>query len=210
MIFKKLIVGQIGCNCYIFGSEKTKDVVIIDPGGNATEIIEAVNNLDANPKAVLLTHGHFDHSMKVGKIKRHYDIPLMFSEKEYESGIYSQKKADRWLKEGDKIEIGNIILHVLETPGHSPGALSYYTSDVKEYKGKKIDGLIFTGDLLFRRSIGRTDIKGGDQQQLFSSIKNKIMNNPHITNNFMIFPGHMGSTTIAEEKQYNFFRNYFQ
>lgn len=209
MIIKKLNVGPIGTNCYIFGSKKTHEVVIIDPGGDANEIIDSVESLDANPIAILLTHGHFDHSMKVGSIKRKFDIPLMFSKKEYEAGIYSQKEADKWLHEGDIIEIGDISLHVLETPGHSPGALTYYTNDLKEYKGKKIDGVIFTGDLLFRRSIGRTDIQGGDQEQLFSSIKVKIMNNPGITNNFVVFPGHMGTTTIAEEKQYNFYRNYF-
>ncbi|TFF93950.1 MAG: MBL fold metallo-hydrolase [Promethearchaeota archaeon] len=209
MILKKLIVGPIGTNCYIFGSENTKEVVIIDPGGDAQKIIETIEQLKAKPVAVLLTHGHFDHSMKVGRIKRYFDIPLMFNKTEFDSGIYTQKKADRWLKEGDIIKIGNITLHVLETPGHSPGALSYYTKDVKEYDGKEVDGVIFTGDLLFRRSIGRSDIQGGNQQQLFSSIKQKIMNNPNITNNFVVFPGHMGSTTIADERQYNFYRNYF-
>ncbi|MBD3216307.1 MAG: MBL fold metallo-hydrolase [Candidatus Lokiarchaeota archaeon] len=209
MILKKLIVGPIGTNCYIFGSESTREVVIIDPGGDAKDIINAVEDLNAKPIAVLLTHGHFDHSMKVGRIKRHFEIPLKYNKKEYDSGIYSQKKADKWLNEGDIIKIGDINLHVLETPGHSPGALSYYTPDVKEYNGQYIDGLIFTGDLLFRRSIGRTDIGGGDQQQLFSSIKNKIIKNPEITNDFLVFPGHMGKTTIAEEKQYNFYRNYF-
>jgi len=209
MILKKLIVGPIGTNCYIFGSENTKEVVIIDPGGDAQEIVETIQKLEAKPIAVLLTHGHFDHSMKVGRIKRHFDIPLMYNKTEFDSGIYTQKKADRWLKEGDIIEIGNITLHVLETPGHSPGALSYYTKDVKDFDGKKVDGVIFTGDLLFRRSIGRSDIQGGNQQQLFSSIKQKIMNNPNITNNFVVFPGHMGTTTIADERQYNFYRNYF-
>ncbi|MFO7795553.1 MAG: MBL fold metallo-hydrolase [Promethearchaeati archaeon] len=209
MIFKKLIVGPIGTNCYIFGSEDTKEVVIIDPGGDAQQIIETIEKLEAKPIAVLLTHGHFDHSMKVGRIKRYFDIPLMYNKTEFDSGIYTQKKADKWLKEGDNIEIGDITLHVLETPGHSPGALSYYTKDVKEYNGKEVDGVIFTGDLLFRRSIGRSDIQGGNQQQLFSSIKQKIMNNPNIRNNFVVFPGHMGTTTIADERQYNFYRNYF-
>ncbi len=209
MILKKLIVGPIGTNCYIFGSEDTKEVVIIDPGGDAQQIIETIEKLEAKPIAVLLTHGHFDHSMKVGRIKRYFDIPLMYNKTEFDSGIYTQKKADKWLKEGDNIEIGDITLHVLETPGHSPGALSYYTKDVKEYNGKEVDGVIFTGDLLFRRSIGRSDIQGGNQQQLFSSIKQKIMNNPNIRNNFVVFPGHMGTTTIADERQYNFYRNYF-
>lgn len=209
MILKKLNVRPIGTNVYIFGSEETREVVIIDPGGEGENIINTVEKLEAQPIAILLTHGHFDHVLKVGKIQRHFRIPLMFSKKEYEYGIYTQKEADRWLQEGDTIKINNITLHILETPGHSPGALSYYTSDVNQYKGKKIDGVVFTGDLLFRRSVGRSDLQGGNQNLLFSSIRNKIMNNPHITNNFLILPGHMGITTVGEERQYNYFKNYF-
>ena len=75
--------------------------------------------------------------------------------------------------------------------------------------GKQIDGVIFTGDLIFRRSIGRSDVGGGNQTQLFSSIKNKIMYNPKLTDNFIIFPGHMGTTSIGEERKFNAFKNYF-
>ena len=174
MILKKLIVGSFGTNCYIFGSKGV--VVIIDPGGDPDTIIGTIENLDnVKPIAVLVTHGHFDHVMEVGKVIRHFNIPLMFSKKEHDSGIFKNKKADRWLQEGDIIEIGDISLHVLETPGHSPGSLSFYSKDVKEIDGHQIDGLIFTGDLLFRRSIGRADLGGANQSQLFSSIKNKIM-----------------------------------
>ncbi len=209
MILEKLIVGPLGTNCYIFGSDDTKEVIIIDPGGEAKYIIESIEKKKAIPIALLLTHGHFDHTFKVGKIKRYFKCPLMYCRKEYNSGIYNQKEADRWLEEGDIIEIGNINLNVLETPGHSPGSLSYYSNDIKIYDNKEIDGIIFTGDLLFRRSIGRSDINGGNQSQLFSSIRNKLINNPEITNNFIIFPGHMDITTIDEEKRFNLFKKYF-
>ncbi len=209
MILKKLVVGQLGTNSYIFGSSTTKEVVIIDPGGNPESIIKAVEEVGGKPIAVLLTHGHFDHTLAVAKIKRYFDIPLMFNKKECDSGIYSHKKADKWLNEGDSISIGEITLHVLETPGHSPGSLCFYTKDVKEYEGQNIDGIIFSGDLIFRRSIGRSDIGGGDSNVLFSSIKNKIMNNPDITDNFLIFAGHMGDTSVGEERQMNMFKNYF-
>jgi glyoxylase-like metal-dependent hydrolase (beta-lactamase superfamily II) len=199
----------MGTNVYIFGSEETKEVVIIDPGGEGKQIINTVEDLEATPIAILLTHGHYDHVLKIGKVKRHFDISLMYSKKEYDSGTYTRKEADRWVKEGECIDIGEITLHVLETPGHSPGALSYYTSDVEEYNGKEIDGVIFTGDLIFRRSIGRSDLAGGNQRQLFSSIKEKIMNNPEITNDFLICPGHMGTTTVDEERQHNYYKNYF-
>jgi hydroxyacylglutathione hydrolase len=209
MIIKRLVVGPLGTNCYIFGSEKTREVVIVDPGGDSELIIKEVEELKAKPIAVLLTHGHFDHTIKVGKIIRHFNIPLMFNKKEYDAGIFSQEKADRWLKEGDMIPIGEITLHTLETPGHSPGSLCFYSNDVKEFNGQTIDGVLFSGDLLFRGSIGRSDIGGGDQNQLFASIRNKIMNNRTITDSFIVFPGHMGITAVKIERESNMFRNYF-
>jgi glyoxylase-like metal-dependent hydrolase (beta-lactamase superfamily II) len=207
MILKKLVVGPIGTNCYIFGSEE--HVIIIDPGGDENNIISTINELHTVPIAILLTHGHFDHTLRVGKIQRHYNIPLMFNKKEYDNGIFSLKEADKWLSEGDTISIDNIKLYVLETPGHSPGSISFYSKEVKELDGKKIDGIIFTGDLLFRRSIGRTDIQGGNMTLLFSSIKNKIMYNSELTDNFLVFPGHMGPTSIGDERKLNMFKDYF-
>ena len=207
MILKKLTVGSLFTNCYIFGSNKY--VIIIDPGGDSKNIIQTIDKLNVKPIAVLLTHGHFDHSTKVGSIIRKYQIPLMFNKKEFDSGIFSYSKADKWLSEGDFIEIDNITLHVLETPGHSPGSLSFYSKDIKEVNGKKCDGIIFTGDLLFRRSIGRSDFGGGNPNLLFKSIKEKLMYNPDLSDNFLVFPGHMGNTTIGEERELNMFKNYF-
>ena len=209
MIFKKLVVGPLATNCYIFGSEKTRELVVIDPGGNSDAIIKSIEDLGGKPVAVLLTHGHFDHTTKVSKIMRQYQIPLMYNKKEYESGMFDQKEANRWLKEGDVIEIGEIVLHTLETPGHSPGSLCFYSADVKELEGKKIDGILFSGDLIFRGSVGRSDFQGGNQNLLFSSIKTKLMNNKDLTDNFIICPGHMGLTTIGEERAHNMFKKYF-
>lgn len=209
LILKKLIVGPIGTNSYIFGSSKTKEVVIIDPGGDASRIIQSIEELGAIPISILITHGHFDHTGGIGRLKQKYNIPLMFNRKEYDSGSYRQKSADKWLIEGDTILIGEITLHVLETPGHSPGSLCFYTKDIKEINEHEIDGIIFAGDLIFRRSIGRSDIGGGDPNVLFSSIKNKIMHNPEITDRFLIFSGHMGDTSVGDERRMNMFRNYF-
>jgi glyoxylase-like metal-dependent hydrolase (beta-lactamase superfamily II) len=209
LILIKLVVGPLGTNSYIFGSSTTKEVVIIDPGGDQDKIIRSIEEIGGKPTAVLLTHGHFDHTLAATKMKRFFNIPLMYNKKEYESGIYNQKKADKWLNEGDSIIIGEITLYVLETPGHSPGSLIFYTKDVQEYKGQKIGGIIFSGDLIFRRSIGRSDFGGGNPNLLFSSIKNKVMKNPEITDNFLIFAGHMGSTSVGEERQLNMFKNYF-
>jgi glyoxylase-like metal-dependent hydrolase (beta-lactamase superfamily II) len=209
MIFRKLIVGPLGTNCYIFGSEVTQEVVIIDPGGNAEDIIRNIEELNAKPIAIVLTHGHFDHTLKVGKILRFFKIPLMYGEKEYNSRVFTLRKADKWLTEGDIIRVGDINLNVLETPGHSPGSLCYYTNDVKKFGEQEVDGIIFSGDLIFKRSIGRSDIQGGNQKQLFQSIKNKIMQNKIITDKFLIFPGHMGITSVGEERHLNLFKKYF-
>jgi len=209
LILKRLIVGPLGTNSYIFGSSETNEVVIIDVGGEPETIINVIEKLNLKPVYLLLTHGHYDHTLKLGKILRYFEIPLMFSKKEFDSGVYTQKKADKWLTEGDSIQIGELSLHVLETPGHSPGALSYYSKDPKEYEGQKIEGVIFTGDLIFRRSIGRSDLGGGDSRLLFQSIKNKIMYNPEVSDNFLIFPGHMGITSVGEERRLNMFKNYF-
>jgi len=206
MILKKLIVGPLGTNCYIFGIEN--EVVIIDPGAEGDTIIREIEALNLTPLYILLTHGHFDHTMQVGKIKRYFKIPLLYNQKEFDFGIYI-KKADNWLKQGDLININNIKLQVLETPGHSPGSLCFYSKDVKEINSNKIDGIIFTGDLIFRRSIGRTDIPGGNSDLLFESIKNKIMYNPDLSDNFLIFPGHMGDTSIREEREFNNFKDFF-
>ena len=209
MIFKKLVVGPLATNCYIFGSQKTSELVVIDPGGNADTIIKNIEDLGGKPVAALLTHGHFDHTTKVGRILRHFQIPLMYSKKEYESGTFTQREADRWLVDGDVINLGELVLHTLETPGHSPGSLCFYSPDALELNGKMFDGILFSGDLIFRGSIGRTDFQGGSQSLLFSSIKNKIMNNKNLTDNFLICSGHMSLTTIGEERASNMFRKFF-
>ena len=204
MILKKLIVGSIGTNCYVFGSDK--EVVIIDPGGDPEMIISTIEELGVTPIAILLTHEHFDHTTGVEGVLNRYKIPLMCSKNGFRRHV---QEANKRLAEGDEIKMNNISLRVLETPGHSRGGVCYYTKEVKEIDGKKIDGIIFTGDLLFRRSIGRTDIGGGNQTELFSSIKNKIMYNPELTDNFLVLPGHMGITSIGEERSLNMFKSYF-
>jgi glyoxylase-like metal-dependent hydrolase (beta-lactamase superfamily II) len=209
MKVKKLVVGPLGTNCYILADEKNHISIIIDPGGDKEKIKKVIENMDTEPKAILLTHAHHDHTGAVKRLKTHYKIPLMYNKTEYDSGIFSLPKADRWLQEGDEVKVGEHTLHVLETPGHTSGSLSFYTTNVSRYKESSTDAIIFTGDLLFKRSIGRTDFEGGNQEQLFSSIRNKIANNPKFSNETIILPGHMGQTTLGFEKEYNFYRNYF-
>ncbi|MHA1986413.1 MAG: MBL fold metallo-hydrolase [Promethearchaeota archaeon] len=212
MILKTLVVGSYIVNTYIFGPSNTKEVVIIDPGAEAEKIINTIDSIEAKPIAVLVTHGHGDHTGNVGVISSYFDIPIMFHKARYNSGKYSTGKANRGLIEGDTINVGEYTLHVLETPGHSRDSLCYYSKDPKEFEGQEIDGIIFTGDLIFCRGIGRSDFGGGNSNQLFSSIKNKIMYNPEITDNFLIFSGHSysgGVTSVREERNQNPYREYF-
>ena len=183
MILKRLVVGSYIVNTYIFGSSNTKEVVIVDPGAEAEKIIDVVDKLEAKPIAVLVTHGHGDHVGAVGVVSNYYDIPIMFHKNSRRfDGSYENR---RGLAEGDFINVGEYTLYVLETPGHAPDSLCYYSKDPKEFDGQEIDGIIFTGDLIFSKGIGRSDFGGGNSRQLFSSIKNKIMYNPEITDNFL-------------------------
>ncbi len=210
MILKTLVVGSYIVNTYIFGSSKTKEVVIVDPGAEAEKIISAIDKLEASPISILITHGHGDHIGAAGVVSNYYDIPILFHENSRRFSVSSLDR--RGLKEGDTINVGEYTLHVLETPGHSLDSLCYYSKDPKEFNGQEIDGIIFTGDLIFCRGIGRSDFGGGNSNQLFSSIKNKIMHNPEITDNFLIFSGHSYSgdvTSVGEERKQNPYREYF-
>ncbi|MFX1397920.1 MAG: MBL fold metallo-hydrolase [Promethearchaeota archaeon] len=146
---------------------------------------------------------------KKGKIKEGDEEYKKLYEIIKEYALFTNIKADEWLKEGKKIKLGEKTLITLETPGHSPGSLSFYSSDIKEVRGHLFDGVIFTGDLLLKRTVGEFRIPGGDEKLLFSSIKHKIMNNSELTNHFKILGGHYGDTTIAEEKLLNPFRAHF-
>jgi len=252
MIFRKLVLGPVDTNSYIIGSEDTKEIALIDPGFEPKRIIGEIEKINPEKIIVLLTHGHFDHSMYLDDIKKHFpDLILMYHEAEFNPfskkatwknleymlqlmenhdhensknyfefnkedlqfikkyGLFTNLKADIWLKEGSKINLGEITLDTLETPGHSPGSLCFFSGDLKEVRGHLIDGIIFTGDLLLKRNVGEFKAPGADVLQLFASIKNKIMNNPSLTDHFKIFGGHYGDSTIAEERAYNPFRNHF-
>ena len=144
MLIEQILTPQMAVFCYLIGNEKTKDSALIDPAGNFDEIFNKVEEHDLFIKFVINTHGHFDHTLKVGKILRYFQIPLKFSKKEFESKVFTLKEADKWLEEGDSIQLGDIVLNVLETPGHSPGSLCFYLTNIKDYNGTKIDGILFS------------------------------------------------------------------
>jgi len=200
---KRLVLGPIGTNVYLLGDEETKKAIIFDPADQAGEIRKALEEASWTPTAVYLTHAHFDHFGAAEEIIRHYGIPLSIGRNdgpvladparnlsEAFSNPYSLK-ADHLLKDGDEIQTPCGLMRVLETPGHTEGSVSYYFPDL---------GIIFSGDTLFCGSVGRSDLPGGNPDELGESINQKLMTLPDDT---QVFPGHGPNTTINHERLHN-------
>ena len=202
MIVKMLPVGPIQANCFIIGCEETQQAAVIDPGGDADQILMLLAELKLTVKYIINTHGHFDHVCANKRLKEvtgadllihSLDAPMLahVAASGAAFGLRGEDSppADRTLEDGDVISVGNIDLKVIHTPGHSPGGISLYT-----------DGMVFVGDTLFAGSVGRTDFPGGDFEVLKASIQGKLF---PLGDKVKVYPGHMGETTIEMEKQYN-------
>lgn len=202
MIIKKLAVGPVQANCYILGCEDTKEAVVIDPGDETDRILIMLAELKLKVKYIINTHGHFDH---VGGNKRlrdatgaeiiihSLDAKMLGMTAEHASawGLPGENSfpPDKTVEDGDSIVFGNITLKVIHTPGHSPGGISLL-----------VDDSVFVGDTLFEGSIGRTDFPEADHETLISNIRNKLF---ALDDAVKVYPGHMGTTTIGQEKRFN-------
>ena len=204
MILKRLKVETtLGdpTNCYIVEDEETKEAICIDPGGEADKIIEMLNILNANLKYIYLTHCHADHigavlelkNKKGGKILIHrYDAEGLNDESINLSSCIDmgdiELEADSRIDDGDLIHVGELEFKVIHTPGHTKGGSSLYCEK---------EGLLFSGDTLFRGTWGRTDIPTASREEIIASIMNKLMTLPDET---IVYPGHGMMTKIKEEK----------
>lgn len=202
MPFERLVVGPLGVNCYILGDDATREAFVIDPGGNARDILNALERHQLKVSAIVNTHAHFDHVVALDEIRTATGAPFMIHAEEADTlaraqasaalfglAIPPQKPADRLLRDGDELSAGKISLKVLHTPGHTPGGICL------------LDGKnLFAGDTLFQGSIGRTDFPGGDYGTLMRSIRDKLLPLPDDT---VVYPGHGPSTTLREEKALN-------
>lgn len=198
-------LGPLGTNCYIAADEKTKECLIIDPAANGEELVTLIRKEDFKPKAILLTHGHSDHIGAVEALQGAFDIPLYIHKldlpyltdvglnlSEFTGNHVVVHAVDiHEVAGGDTVSCGSIILNVLETPGHTPGGVSYYG-----------EGVVFVGDTLFYESVGRTDFVGGSMEQLVKSVTEQLLTLPDDT---LVYPGHGPATTIGHERQYNGF-----
>ncbi len=195
MILDRVVVSMYGTNCYIFGDEKAHEAVIIDPGGEWQEIDQHVKVRNLAIKAILLTHGHPDHTGAIVKCRKLYGAPVYYNKGDQP---FIGPHADKYLEEGDEIPVGDLRLKVLCTPGHSLGGICFFETTTK--------AILFSGDTLFKDSIGRTDISGGDYDTLMRSIRDKIMENHEIPDDCLIAPGHEGTSTKQYERLHNMFR----
>ena len=206
MIFETLVVGPLAENCLIVGCEKTKIGAIIDPGDEAPVILKSVEELGLKIKYILLTHGHVDHLAEVQKIKDKLNTEFLMHEADsflvqnasIQAAMFGlpdpgNPKPDRYLADGDTISVGELTIKVLHTPGHSPGSITFFVNDK-----------LIVGDLIFSGSIGRTDLPGGNYEQLIKSVETNIFTFPDST---QIFPGHGHCTTVGTEKAANPFFN---
>ena len=196
-------VGDIGTNCYFLVNTDTKEMIIVDPGGDAPILKSRIAEMDLKPAAILLTHAHYDHAHHAKILKDTYQIPIYIHEAEKQTltdvrmnvsamfGKPETYEADVFLKDGQAFTLAGFEIVTLHTPGHTPGGACYYFKDQK---------VLVSGDSLFCGSVGRTDFPGGSMSSLVRSLKEKVMVLPRDT---QVLPGHMMRTTIGQECEYN-------
>lgn len=203
MILHSLQVGPLASNCYIVGCEETRQGIVIDPGAESARILRLLYKEALEIPLIVLTHYHFDHVGAAAPLQESLGATLAIHASDAPSlrnppSLFRRLlpevpslKADRLLRDGERLTIGRLTLTVLHTPGHSPGSIALYIPE---------EGIIFSGDTLFCEGVGRTDFPGGDMRALIESIRSKLFTLPDET---IVYPGHGPSTTIGWEKQHN-------
>ena len=187
-----LTVGSIGTNCYIVYKEDTKAAVIIDPSDEAAQVEARIAALGLAPRAILLTHGHFDHGGDVGRLLARWPVPVYChpADKTLPSWLSHGVSADRELTEGQRLDFDGIRFTVLHTPGHTPGSVCLRWEE---------GGVIFTGDTLFASSCGRTDLPGGSWRDMAASLRRLAA----LPGDDTLCPGHGDSSSLAAEREEN-------
>lgn len=204
MKIETFVLGDVRTNCYLLINEETKEALVVDPADRADVIVRKLIDEGLTLKAILLTHGHGDHILAVGALKKQFGVKVYAAKAEEALlsdtaqnlskalfGIEVTVKPDVLLEDGQELEEAGIRLRMLHTPGHTPGGCCYYQAEEK---------ILFSGDTLFCGSIGRTDFPGGSLSQLVRSVKEKLLVLPE---DVKVYPGHEEMTTIGHEKRYN-------
>ena len=196
MFVKMFTVGMLGTNCYVVGDKDSGEAVVIDPGfdskSEAQHILDEIERNGLQIKYIINTHGHPDHNGGNQILKNHSHAPILIHEAD--ASMLNGPPADRRLREGDIIEVGNVKLKIIHTPGHSPGSTALLAEDY-----------VFSGDTLFAGSIGRYDLPGASLEELVNSLKKLLTLPDHIK----VCPGHGPATSVGEERRNNPFLQNF-
>ena len=203
LMVRGIVVGLFRENCYLVGSRRTGEAVCVDPGDEPAEILALARDMGVRITRIVCSHAHLDHIMAVRAIAEATGAPFLLHPDDHALAEQLPLVARQWLgtdvppppppdfavRDGDDVEIAGIQLEVLHTPGHTRGSISLYGG-----------GMLFSGDTLFRGSIGRTDLPGGDWAQIMRSIADRLLALPDET---IVLPGHMQETTIGAERAGN-------
>jgi hydroxyacylglutathione hydrolase len=206
-IVHALAVGALQANCYVVACPETRQAIIVDPGDEAERILASVRELGVSVTSVIHTHGHFDHICATEQVLAGLPARVPLAAHPADAFLYTEEAGaiaatfgypvpprralpDMSLDDGSEIAVGTLHLRVLHTPGHTPGSISLLCAP----------WCVFTGDTLFRRGIGRTDLAGGDEDAIYASIAERLYTlDPALT----VYPGHGPATTIGEEHRLN-------
>ncbi len=204
MFIKTIPVGSFQCNCTILGCEKTGEALVIDPGDQEEDILAIVKKEGFQVKYLVHTHAHLDHIGVAGPLKRkghgkivlHREDEFIYDSLEEQARMFGlhlepRDDVDHEICHQDDLEFGGHVLNVIHTPGHTPGSCSFLLKD---------KNILFSGDTLFRRSIGRTDLPGGDSAQILDSIENRLFT---LNADYTVIPGHGEATCLSEEQKLN-------
>lgn len=204
MIHEILPVGVLQCNCSIFGDEETREAIVFDPGDEIDSILAILARHGLTVKAIVITHAHIDHIGGAAKLKAVTGAPVHMNANDQELYDHLDVQA-QWLgmatpgrteidsgaRDGDTLRLAATDFHILHTPGHTQGSLCLWIPAEQK---------LIAGDTLFRDSVGRTDLPGGNHRQLLASIEDKLLRLPEET---VVIPGHGPSTTIGRERERN-------
>ncbi|MGA2908610.1 MAG: MBL fold metallo-hydrolase [Terracidiphilus sp.] len=205
MLLETFPVGPLACNCTILGDEETREAIVIDPGDDVSRIAKRLNDQGLRLKQILVTHGHIDHVGGALKLKRLTGAPIYLNENDLPQiemmdtqaawlGLRAAPETappDEGLKDGQLVGLEHYPAQVLHTPGHTQGSICLHFAPLN---------LLIAGDTLFAGSIGRTDLPGGDFEQIMASLHTRVLNLPDETH---VLPGHGPGTTIGEERATN-------
>lgn len=199
--------GPLQCNCTVLACGDTKDAVIVDPGGETTRIAEIVAQYDLTVRAIIHTHAHLDHIYCTRDVKEahggdiclHRGDAFLYDAFAQQAAMFGWKPrttlpVERWIQHGDVIEMGKRPLSVIHTPGHTPGSVCFEIQDPDAGR------ILFSGDTLFRRSVGRTDLPGGDKTTLLKSIRERLYS---LDLDTVVIPGHGPTTKLGDEAKAN-------